>query len=439
MSNKRGQWLARRGQAEAELAIEQVIDQRPAVGEQIQLLADEQIADSPYQARTPFDEQSVEELAQGMRESGFQGILIVRPHSDIVERRRGVVQLLYGHRRRLAWRRVCLERGEPCVLPVLVREISDQQLLTIGAQENLQRRDLDPLEEAQIVGWHQQLYFEKNLAQIGALLGKSEDWVKTHSRIYKLPQPLKDRLRQRPRAISQILELNTLYLREPEAALALADRVVQEQLTLDAVREAVRNYVRPLSSGDATRDEKNNRRGAALLVTDDTTKGQAVPGTRPTGDEKNNQRGAALLVRDGTNTGKQPAPRSGSPHDERNEQRGATLPHEGLLPGAPGGVTSQGQEAVDGTEERSERMAALPAMAGTHNPPSSELGQASTLHPWLPRLCDRLSETTGALRQARGEISTLDHDSAARLSRAVEELLRELDLTIRALDQRGGA
>ncbi|MFL5806156.1 MAG: ParB/RepB/Spo0J family partition protein [Roseiflexaceae bacterium] len=199
MSGKRGTWIARRGQADADLAIDQVIDQRPQPGEQIQMLADDQIADSPYQARRPFDEQSVEELAQGMREAGFQGVLVVRPHSDPPMRRRGAVQLVYGHRRRVAWRRVCAERGEPCLLPVVIREIEDQQLLTIGAQENLQRQDLDPVEEAQIVAWHQQMYFEKNQAAIGALLGKSEDWVKTRSRIQKLPDALKDRLRQRPR------------------------------------------------------------------------------------------------------------------------------------------------------------------------------------------------------------------------------------------------
>jgi ParB/RepB/Spo0J family partition protein len=266
------------------------------------LLADERIADSPYQARRPFDEQSVEELAQGMREAGFQGVLIVRPHSDPPQRRRGVVQLVYGHRRRVAWRRVCAERGEPCMLPVAIREISDQQLLTIGAQENLQRQDLDPVEEAQIVAWHQQMYFDKNQAEIGALLGKSEDWVKTRSRIHKLPEPLKDRLRQRPRAISQILEVGSLYTREPEAALTLADRVVQEQLTLDAVREAVRNYVRPPSSGSGTRDEKNNRRGTALIVTEGTIKSESpAPLHSPVRDEANNQRGATLIVPKGTN------------------------------------------------------------------------------------------------------------------------------------------
>ena len=358
MSGKRGQWISRRGQADADLAIDQVIDQRPQPGEQVQLLADELIVDSPYQARQSFDEQSVEELAQGMREAGFQGVLIVRPHSDPQQRRRGAVQLVYGHRRRVAWRRVSAERGEACLLPVVIREIGDQQLLTIGAQENLQRQDLDPVEEAQLVAWHQQMYFDKNLGEIGALVGKSEDWVKTRSRIHKLPEPLKQRLRQRPRAISQMLELGALYTREPEAALSLAEQVVQEQLTLDAVRTAARNYVRPVSSSSDARDEKNNQRGATPIVIDDTN------------------------------------------------------------------------------DEQPARTAARPSMTGAHRAPLPETGQSNTLHPWLPGLYNRLAQTTGALRQVRGDLSTLDDESAARLASAVEELLRELDLMTSTLGQR---
>jgi ParB/RepB/Spo0J family partition protein len=120
-----------------------------------------------------------------MREAGFQGVLIVRPHDDHAKRRRGISQLVYGHRRRMAWQQVCAERGQPCQLPVVVREVSDAQLLTIGAQENLQRQDLDPVEEAQIVAWIERAFFEKNQAAIGAMLGKSSDWVTVRSRIHK--------------------------------------------------------------------------------------------------------------------------------------------------------------------------------------------------------------------------------------------------------------
>jgi ParB family chromosome partitioning protein len=272
MTGKRSGWIGRRGQADADLAIDQVIDQRPQQGEQVQMLPDDQIEDSPYQARRQFDDQSVEELAQGMRESGFQGVLIVRPHTDLAMRRRGMVQLVYGHRRRVAWRRVCAEREQPCQLPVVIREIDDTRMLTIGAQENLQRQDLDPIEEAQIVAWHQQMYFDKNQAEIGLLLGKSEDWVKTRSRVHKLPDALKQRLQMRPRAISQMLDLGTLYASQPDAALTLADRVVQEQMTLDAVRAAVRDYARPTSSLAPPRDEKHNQRGAAPSVQEITIK-----------------------------------------------------------------------------------------------------------------------------------------------------------------------
>jgi ParB/RepB/Spo0J family partition protein len=270
MSSNRRAWISRRGQEDADAAIDQVIDHRPQPGEHVQQIADEVIEDSPYQARRPFRAESVEELVQAMFTTGFQGVLVVRPHDDPTKWRSGCVQLVYGHRRRVAWRRVCVERGERCSLPVIVREISDEQMLTIGAQENLQRQDLDPVEEAQIVAWHERLFFDKNQAAIGAMLGKSSDWVSTRSRIHKLPDALKDRLRQRPRAISQILELATLSTQQPDTTVKLADRVVHEHLTLDAVRSLTRGYLRPESSPMVNRENEHNHRGAATLVPDST-------------------------------------------------------------------------------------------------------------------------------------------------------------------------
>jgi len=207
---------------------------------------------------------------QGMREVGFQGVLIVRPHSDLARRRQGMFQLVYGHRRRVAWRRVCAERHEPCLLPVVVREVSDERLLVIGAQENLQRQDLDPVEEAQLVAWHERMYFDKNQAEIGAMLGKSSDWVSVRSRVYKLPDALKERLRKRPRAIKQMLELSILYLQQPSVALELADRVVQENLTVEVIRAAIRENKQPESRAQPIREETNNRRAGATSVQDIT-------------------------------------------------------------------------------------------------------------------------------------------------------------------------
>jgi ParB family chromosome partitioning protein len=274
MSNRRSTWIDRRGQREANAAIDQIIERQPQTGEHIQHLANALIEDSPYQARQTFSAESVEELAQGMREVGFQGMLIVRPHSDPVKQRHGIVQLVYGHRRRMAWQQVCAERGATCLLPVVVRVVNDAQLLTIGAQENLQRQDLDPIEEAQIVAWHEQMFFEKNQAEIGVMLGKSSDWVSTRSRIHKLPDALKDRLRQRPRAIKQLLELNVLYQHEPRLAIDLADRVVREHLTFEALHALVDHQSK--ESQDSPNREKQHRCRASATSVQDVTSDDAT-------------------------------------------------------------------------------------------------------------------------------------------------------------------
>ena len=125
--------------------------------------------------------------------------------------------------------------------------IKYSRMLVIGAQENLQRQDLDPVEEAQIVAWHERVFSDKNQAEIGAMLGKSSDWVSVRARIHRLPDELKDRLRQRARAIGQKLELASLYAQQPELAVTLADRVVQENLTVEAIRTLRwRSHSKPL-------------------------------------------------------------------------------------------------------------------------------------------------------------------------------------------------
>jgi len=178
---------------------------------------------------------------------------------------------VYGHRRRVAWRQVCHERSAPCFVPVVIREVSDAHLLTIGAQENLQRQDLDPVEEAQIVAWHERMYFDKNQAEIGAMLGKSSDWVSVRSRVHKLPDILKDRLRQRPRAVGQMLELGMYYAQQPSMAVLMADRVVNENLTVAAIRKLVRDAMQSVPSIEPDREGRHNRRVGATIVQDITS------------------------------------------------------------------------------------------------------------------------------------------------------------------------
>ncbi len=199
--------------------VELVLERQPQ--EPIQPIADALIDDGPYQARQPISPVHVAELAQ--------------------------------------------EQGIPCMLPVVVRTITDAQMLTIGAQENLQRQDLDPVEEGQIVAWLERMYFDKNQSEIGALLGKSSDWVSTRSRIYRLPEPLKALLRQRPRAIKQMLEIAPFYAQDAAIVIALAEQVHTE-LTVEDLRQQLAAAFHIPHTESGIREEKDNRRDVATSV-----------------------------------------------------------------------------------------------------------------------------------------------------------------------------
>ncbi len=232
-------WNTRRGQ-DASQAIKMSLSQQPS--DTVQMMRDEVIEDSPYQVRRDVE---VGDLVEAMRSAGFQGVLIVRAHPDVAKYRRGIVQLAYGHRRRTAWRTVCAERGEPCLLPVIMREYDDEQMLAIGAQENLQRSDLNVVEESDIVRLFQRQHFQKNLGEIAALIGKSENWVRERSRVASMPDPLRDRLRQSSNAVRHFLMLTTLYETQPDTAIQLADMVAKGDMTVAALQQMISDLTTP--------------------------------------------------------------------------------------------------------------------------------------------------------------------------------------------------
>jgi ParB family chromosome partitioning protein len=295
---KRGERLERRGQTNASEAIALVVEGRTLPGETIQQIDDSRIDDSPYQARQDLAP-ALADLVQGMRVMGFQGVLTVRPHGDLTKRRAGRYELVYGHRRRAAWRQVCMERGEAPKLPVVVREISNEDMLTIGAQENLNRADLNPVEEAQIVHWYEREFYPKSHAAIGEMLGKTEAWVALRARVYRLPDPLKDGLRRRPRAINQFLEVARLWEGNPAAAQALVEQIVAEELTVRIVKERVQEL---LNIGDEYHDPtfepsvvRNSTDRASSETTSASSGGTSSPRSRASKRNSAEREQAALL------------------------------------------------------------------------------------------------------------------------------------------------
>ena len=142
------------------------------------------IVSNPHQPRVIFDRDSLEELAQSIREHGLIQPLVV---SRLEDETTGlpVYQLIAGERRLQAARLAGLER-----VPVVVREASSQQVLEIALVENLQRADLNALEEAQAF---RRLADEFGLTQeaIAARVGRSRAAVANALRLLSLDDDLK--------------------------------------------------------------------------------------------------------------------------------------------------------------------------------------------------------------------------------------------------------
>src|SRR6266702_4363449 len=140
------------------------------------------IRPNPSQPRTHFDEHELEELAQSIREHGVLQPVLVSQLPD------GSFQLITGERR---WRAVQLA-GMPTV-PAMVKEATPQASLELALVENIQRRDLNPLEEAHAF---RQLIDEHGLTQeaLGQRIGKSRVAVTNTLRLLHLPDAVREAL-----------------------------------------------------------------------------------------------------------------------------------------------------------------------------------------------------------------------------------------------------
>ncbi|MGI9145800.1 MAG: ParB/RepB/Spo0J family partition protein [Chloroflexota bacterium] len=140
------------------------------------------IRPNPWQPRTHFDEQGLDELAQSIREHGVLQPVLVSQQSD------GSFQLITGERR---WRAVQLA-GLPTV-PAMIKEATPQASLEMALVENIQRRDLNPLEEAHA---YRQLLDEHGLTQeqLAQRIGKSRVAVTNTLRLLHLPDDVRQAL-----------------------------------------------------------------------------------------------------------------------------------------------------------------------------------------------------------------------------------------------------
>ena len=154
--------------------------QEPAVREDRRVPI-EFISPNPRNPRRNFAEEELSDLANSIREHGIVQPVVVRP--AIAD---GRFEIIAGERR---WR--AAQRAGLNEVPVIVRDVDDRVALELAIIENVQRSDLNPVEEA---AGYQQLMEEHNYTQadLGQVIGKSRSHVANTLRLLKLPQSVRD-------------------------------------------------------------------------------------------------------------------------------------------------------------------------------------------------------------------------------------------------------
>ncbi|MEW6755063.1 MAG: ParB/RepB/Spo0J family partition protein [Candidatus Latescibacterota bacterium] len=199
----------------------------PGGGEarQIVYLRVDEIEPNPFQPRASFDEQGLDELMRSIQEKG-----VIQPIT--VTRVGQAYQIVAGERRWRATRKAGIE-----TIPAILRQVeSQQELMELTLIENVQREDLNPIEEAE---GYRALMDRCFLTQdeVAQRVGKDRSTIANLVRLLRLPQQIQDYLRGDQLQMGHARAL--LGLEEDEDRLGLAARAVQEGMTVRQVEEAV--------------------------------------------------------------------------------------------------------------------------------------------------------------------------------------------------------
>ncbi len=186
------------------------------------------IVPNPRQPRRALDPDALQELAASIKEQGLVQPLVV---TEI----EGGYQLLVGERR---WRAASLAGLE--TVPVVIREVTPQQMLELALVENLQREDLNPLEAAAA---YQQLVEEFGMTQqqVADRVGKNRVTVTNTLRLLKLPEQVQDALLAEK--ISEGHARAMLRLRGEGAQMQVLEAIIKRGLSVRQTEELVRRMV----------------------------------------------------------------------------------------------------------------------------------------------------------------------------------------------------
>jgi ParB family chromosome partitioning protein len=196
----------------------------PPEGEQ-RVVPIDQIRGSKLNPRKEFKEEDLAELSESIRQKGIVQPIVVRP-----DRIGGGYEIVAGERR---WR--ASQRAGLHSMPVIVRELTDQEVLELGIIENVQRADLNAIEEA--AGYRELIErFGYTQDQLAEVIGKSRSHLANTLRLLKLPDSVRDMVQE-----GKLTAGHARALVGREDAEALAQRIIERDMNVREVEAMVQS------------------------------------------------------------------------------------------------------------------------------------------------------------------------------------------------------
>ena len=193
---------------------------------------------NPYQTRKTISEEAILELAASIKANGVVQPIVVRPHGTGDR-----FQLIAGQRRLAACKRIGIAR-----IPAIIKKVSDQQAIEITIIENLQREDLNPIEQA--MAFHR-LSSEFGMTQdlISLRTGKERSAISNHLRLLKLPETGIAALRDGRMSFGHGKVLLMLLGQHEPSLPKVIDRVLEQSLSVRQTEELVHKLMAPDGQG----------------------------------------------------------------------------------------------------------------------------------------------------------------------------------------------
>lgn len=203
----------------------------------VQFISIDRLERNPDQPRRYFDKEKLAELTESIKAKGVLQPILVRPLSKTEDTR---FQIVAGERR---WQ--AATAAGLMAMPVLIRDLNDEEVLQIGVIENVQRADLNPIEEAQA---YQSLIsdFYRKQEEVADAVGKSRSHIANMLRLLKLPKLAQDMLSK-----GEISAGHARAIISAPDPLALAQEISVKKLSVREAEDWVRRIKK--SEGKATK------------------------------------------------------------------------------------------------------------------------------------------------------------------------------------------